>query len=242
MDICTSKYLKMKKLISCLIIAIAVISCSKEKTGNMIVKGTITDLKKGTVYLQKYIDTVLVSVDSVQLDGTGQFTLVDNVDSPEIYYVTLNDINTEKIYFFGDKGEINVTSKLEKFATSAKITGSKIHDKMMEHRKMISQFNNRQLELFKEKFDAQKANDTALLSKLLKEEKNLIKRKYYYTTNFAVTNADSEIAPFLALSELYNANFQLLDTVNNSLSEKVKTSKYGKELEKYILRIKDTTK
>ena len=232
----------MKKLISCLIIAIAVISCSKEKTGNMIVKGTITDLKKGTVYLQKYIDTVLVSVDSVQLDGTGQFTLVDNVDSPEIYYVTLNDINTEKIYFFGDKGEINVTSKLEKFATSAKITGSKIHDKMMEHRKMISQFNNRQLELFKEKFDAQKANDTALLSKLLKEEKNLIKRKYYYTTNFAVTNADSEIAPFLALSELYNANFQLLDTVNNSLSEKVKTSKYGKELEKYILRIKDTTK
>ncbi len=242
MDICTSKYLKMKKLISCLIIVIAVISCSKEKTGNMIVKGTITDLKKGTVYLQKYIDTVLVSVDSVQLDGTGQFTLVDNVDSPEIYYVTLNDINTEKIYFFGDKGEINVTSKLEKFATSAKITGSKIHDKMMEHRKMISQFNNRQLELFKEKFDAQKANDTALLSKLLKEEKNLIKRKYYYTTNFAVTNADSEIAPFLALSELYNANFQLLDTVNNSLSEKVKTSKYGKELEKYILRIKDTTK
>ena len=242
MDICTSKYLKMKKLISCLIIAIAVISCSKEKTGNMIVKGTITDLKKGTVYLQKYIDTVLVSVDSVQLDGTGQFTLVDNVDSPEIYYVTLNDINTEKIYFFGDKGEINVTSKLEKFATSAKITGSKIHDKMMEHRKMISQFNNRQLELFKEKFDAQKANDTALLSKLLKEEKNLIKRKYYYTTNFAVTNADSEIAPFLALSDLYNANFQLLDTVNNSLSEKVKTSKYGKELEKYILRIKDTTK
>ncbi|MBP8792215.1 MAG: DUF4369 domain-containing protein [Lutibacter sp.] len=232
----------MKKLISCLIIVIAVISCSKEKTGNMIVKGTITDLKKGTVYLQKYIDTVLVSVDSVQLDGTGQFTLVDNVDSPEIYYVTLNDINTEKIYFFGDKGEINVTSKLEKFATSAKITGSKIHDKMMEHRKMISQFNNRQLELFKEKFDAQKANDTALLSKLLKEEKNLIKRKYYYTTNFAVTNADSEIAPFLALSELYNANFQLLDTVNNSLSEKVKTSKYGKELEKYILRIKDTTK
>lgn len=242
MDICTSKYLKMKKLISCLIIVISVISCSKEKTGNMIVKGTITDLKKGTVYLQKYIDTVLVSVDSVQLDGTGQFTLVDNVDSPEIYYVTLNDINTEKIYFFGDKGEINVTSKLEKFATSAKITGSKIHDKMMEHRKMISQFNNRQLELFKEKFDAQKANDTALLSKLLKEEKNLIKRKYYYTTNFAVTNADSEIAPFLALSELYNANFQLLDTVNNSLSEKVKTSKYGKELEKYILRIKDTTK
>ena len=231
----------MKKLISCLIIAVAIISCSKEKTGNMVVKGTISDLKKGTVYLQKYNDTVLVSVDSVEINGVGEFTLTDNVESPEMYFVTLNDIVTEKIPFFGDKGEINITSKLEKFATSAKVTGSQIQDKLVEYKKMISQFNGRHLELFKEKFDAQKANDTALFSKLLKEEKNLIKRKYYYTTNFAVTNADSEIAPYLALSELYNANLQLLDTVNNSLSEKVKASKYGMELKRYLLQIKDTT-
>ncbi len=230
----------MKKLIGCMLLLAIVISCTKEKTGNMVVKGTISDLKKGTVYLQKFVDTVLVSVDSVQLNGQGQFTLVDELESPEIYYITLSEMVNEKISFFGEKGEIIVNSKLEKFATSAKVTGSKSHDKLVEFREMIQKFNGRNLEIFKEKFDAQKVNDTALLNKLMKKEKNLIKRKYYYTTNFAVVNADLEVAPFLALSELYNANMRLLDTVNNSLSENVKTSKYGKELDRYIKEIKDT--
>jgi len=39
---------------------------------------------------------------------------------------------------------------------------------------------------------------------------------------------------------LYNANTKLLDTVNNSLSEKVKASKYGVELNTFIKNIKKT--
>ena len=53
------------------------ISCSKSKTGSMVVNGNIDGLKKGTVYLQKYKDTLLVSVDSVQLNGLSNFVLVD---------------------------------------------------------------------------------------------------------------------------------------------------------------------
>ena len=66
-----------------------------------------------------------------------------------------------------------------------------------------------------------------------------MKRRYFYTTNFAVKNADSEIAPYLALTELFDANIRLLDTINNSLSDKVRASKYGKELHEYIKDIKD---
>ena len=66
----------------------------------------------------------------------------------------------------------------------------------------------------------------------------MIKRKYYYTTNFAVNHPDNEIAPYLALTELYDANITLLDTINNSLSKKVKQSTYGKKLEKFIADIK----
>jgi hypothetical protein len=41
------------------------------------------------------------------------------------------------------------------------------------------------------------------------------------------------------LTELYDANIQLLDTINKSLSEKVKNSTYGKRLNTYITEIKD---
>ena len=50
------------------------------------------------------------------------------------------------------------------------------------------------------------------------------------------------MAPLIALTELNYANLKLLDTVNNSLSKKIKKSKYGIELEKFIQRIKNTDK
>ena len=42
---------------------------------------------------------------------------------------------------------------------------------------------------------------------------NLIKRRYLYALNFASTHGDNVIAPFIALTEVYDANIVFLDTV-----------------------------
>ena len=232
----------MKKIFGFLAIVTLLVSCNKNEQGNMVVKVTIDGLKKGTLYLQKVKDTTLVSVDSVQLEGKTEIVLSDDVKSPELYFLALDKIASERISFFGEKGEIKVNAKLEKFATSAKITGSVNQDLLAEHKAMAQKFNGKKLDLVVEKFNAYKINDTALASKLEKEEKSLIRRKYYYTTNFAVINATHEVSPYLALTELFDANIRLLDTINNSLSKEVKASKYGKELEKYITDIKKAEK
>jgi len=232
----------MKKIFGFLTIVTLLISCNKNEQGNMVVKVTIDGLKKGTLYLQKVKDTALVSVDSIQLDGKTEIVLSDDVESPELYFLSLDKIASERISFFGEKGEITVHAKLEKFATSAKITGSINQDLLAEHKAMAQKFNGKKLDLVVEKFNAYKMNDTALASKLEKDEKSLIRRKYYYTTNFAVVNAAHEVAPYLALTELFDANIRLLDTINNSLSKEVKASKYGKELEKFITDIKTAEK
>ncbi|PCH49092.1 MAG: hypothetical protein COC22_07185 [Flavobacteriaceae bacterium] len=232
----------MKKIISLIAFISILISCNNTKSGSMIVKGNIDGLKKGTLYLQKFKDTLLVSVDSIYLNGKSDFTFADEVETPEIYYIVLDKKLDEKILFFGEKGEINITSKLSKFATSAKITGSKNQTLLEEHKAMVKKFRGKQLDLIKEKFEAQKIGDTALVSKIEKQEKSLIKRKYYYSTNFAVNNAKFEVAPYIALTELYYANIKLLDTVNNSLSKKVKASKYGLELNNFIAGIKKDEK
>ena len=232
----------MKKIISCILLISLLISCGKTKNGSLVVKGDIDGLKKGTLYLQKFKDTVLVSVDSIQLNGKSTFTLVDDIETPEIYYIALDKKVNQKISFFGEKGEITITSKLAKFVTSAKITGSKNQTLLDEHNAMAKKFSGRQLDLIKEKFDAQKNNDTELFIKLEKEETSLIKRKYYFSTNFAVNNGKFEVAPYIALTELYYANIRLLDTINNSLSKKVKVSKYGLELDDFIESIKKNEK
>ena len=232
----------MKKIFGFLAIVSLLISCNKNEHGNMVVKVTIDGLKKGTLYLQKVKDTALISVDSVQLDGKANYVLSDDIESPELYFLALDKIAGERISFFGEKGEITINAKLEKFATSAKITGSVNQDLLEEHKAMAQKFNGKKLDLVVEKFNAYKINDTALASKLEQDEKSLIRRKYYYTTNFAVIHAEKEVAPYLALTELFDANIRLLDTINNSLSKEVKASKYGKELDKFIKEIKSAEK
>ncbi len=204
----------------------------------MVVNGTIDGLKKGTLYLQKMKDSVLVSVDSVQLNGLSNFTLVDDVISPEIYFLQLDNIEGKVIHFFGEKGEITISSKLSKFAFAAKISGSENQKILEEHQAMSRKFNGKLLDLLKETFEARKENDTALIAKIEKEKDGLIRRRYLFTINFAINHPKNEVAPYLALTELYNANIMYLDTVNSSLSKKVKASKYGMELHEFIQNIK----
>ena len=81
-----------------LILVILTFSSCEKKEASFVLNGNIKGLKKGTVYLQKFKDTLLVVVDSIQLHGEGIFTLKDEVENPEIYFLTLDKIQTEKIF------------------------------------------------------------------------------------------------------------------------------------------------
>jgi len=227
----------MKRILLASFVLLAVYSCNSKKMGSMKVNVQVKGLKKGTVYLQKVVDTLIVTTDSVSVSGTDTFTLTDDVESPEMYYITMAN-TAKKILFFGEKGSINITTTLDKFALDAKIKGSKTQKLLDKYKKMIQQFNDKQLDLIQLNFTAQQNKNKARLDSIDKVSKNLIKRRYLYATNFAVSHSKSVVAPYIALSDLYNANISLLDTINNSLSKKVKASKYGKALAKFIADIK----
>ena len=59
-----------------------------------------------------------------------------------------------------------------------------------------------------------------------------------YTANFAISNSNSEVAPFIGLTELYDATIPLLDTLNSSLTTDVKNSYYGKRYQEYLDSVK----
>ncbi|WP_055437433.1 DUF4369 domain-containing protein [Lacinutrix algicola] len=219
-------------------------SCGNNTSDKLIVKGNIKGLKKGTVYLKKANDTSLITVDSMVVNGSSNFELQSEIDSPEIFYLYLdkNDNEDNRIIFFADKGITEINTSRKRFYYDAKIKGSKQQKVFEEYLDVASKFNNKNLELVKESFDAIKLNDTVLISKTEKAHKNLEKRKYLYTVNFAINNRDSEVAPYLALTDLYNANIKYLDMINDTLTSNVKASNYGKELQRFIDKIKKDEK
>jgi hypothetical protein len=148
-----------------------------------------------------------------------------------------NDDN-DRIMFFGEAGQISINTSWNFFEAEATIEGSKSHEKLKEYRKMVSRFTGKSLDLIKANFDYRKANDSVgadSIQKLI--DKNKL-RQYLFSLNYALNNKDSHISPFIALSEFFDANIKYLDTINNSLTEEVANSKYGKKLNKYIADIK----
>ena len=229
----------MKKIIVVLVVSILMIACSSKKDGNMVVEGTIKGLKKGTLYLQKMNDTAIISIDSVNVLGDGNFRLTDNVESPVMYYLTYDgNANDKRILFFGGKGTITINDNMSTFGFSPEITGSPNQLVLDKFLKINNQFKNQRLEFIKKEFDARQSKNTDLIENLEEDYNRMIRRKYLYTTNFALSNSNSEAAAYIALTELYDANIKLLDTINKKLSMVVKNSTYGKRLDKYISKIK----
>jgi hypothetical protein len=229
----------MKKIIAVLVVSILMIACSSEKDKDMVVEGNIKGLKKGTLYLQKMNNTSIISVDSVDVLGDGNFKLTDNVLSPEMYYLTFKGNTTDKrILFFGNKGTIIINDNIDTFGFDTEITGSENQVVLNKFTKINDKFKNQRLQFVKKEFDAVKSKNVDSIEKVKMDFNRMIRRKYLFTTNFALTNSDSEAAPYIALTELYDANIKLLDTINKSLSVEVKKSTYGKRLDKYITEIK----
>jgi malonyl CoA-acyl carrier protein transacylase len=229
----------MKKILV-LGIVLLIAACSSKKEGNMIVTGQIKGLKKGKLYLQKIEkDTILSTIDSVSIHGSDLFTLTANVDEPEMYYLTFDGNTTNKyITFFADKGTITINDEVSKFGINPTITGSKNQEILDRYTKISRRFNDQNLDLIERKFKAQKSNNKDSIDIVDKLHERLLIRRYMVTVNFALNNKDNHVAPYLALTQLVNANVKWLDTINNSLAPNVKNSLYGKKLTQFITDIK----
>ena len=205
----------------------------------MIVSGNIDGLKKGTIYLQKQQDSIIVSIDSILLEGNSNFKLETEINEPDIYYLYLDkndgDSLNDIITFFGNNGEINIKTSLKNFDSSYEISGSKNTELLQEYLSIIRKFNLQNLDLLEIFYKSQIENNQTKIDSVNTQIENLIKRKYLYTLNFATNNSEFEISPYLAVSQIADANQEFLLKLYDTLPEKIKNSKYGKILQTLTL-------
>ena len=222
----------MKKIL--LIILSLLISYCNSDENQMIISGDVNGLRKGTIYLQKEQDSTIVSLDSVKINGNSNFKLKTIIDEPDIYYLYLDkddgDSLNDIITFFGNKGEININTRLVTFDSGFEISGSKNTELLLEYFSIIRKFNLQNLDLLEIFYKAQIENNQYRIDSVNSQLENLIKRKYLYSLNFAITNSSNEVSPYIAISQIPDANIDLLLKLYDTLPENIKKSKYGKIL------------
>ncbi|PDH54146.1 MAG: hypothetical protein CNC90_02770, partial [Cryomorphaceae bacterium MED-G11] len=189
---------------------------------------------KGIIYLQKELDSTIVSLDSVKINGNSDFKLSTVIDEPDIYYLYLNkddgDSLNDIITFFGNKGEININTRLSTFDSGYEISGSKNSELLREYFSIIRKYNLQNLDLLEIFYNAQINNNQKTIDSVNEKLENLIKRKYLYSLNFSITNSANEISPYIVVSQIPDVNIDLLRKVYDTLPEDIKVSKYGKVL------------
>lgn len=233
----------MKKSIITFFTLLLLASCNKEvsKT-NLHLTGNIKGLKKGTLYIQRIVDNSLVAIDTIIIDGKSTFETDIDLKSPEMLYLFLDRGVTNSmdnnLLFFAEAGTINIETSLDSYLSSAKITGSKNQEKLEEYQKINSRFRDENLDLIELKFNATKNNNTKAVDSINAKNDSNIKRKYLFATNFAINNRDYEVAPYIALTEIYDINIKYLDTIQKSMTPKIAQSLYGKKLTEYVAKIK----
>lgn len=233
----------MKKSILAFFTLLLLASCNKEvsKT-NLHLTGNIKGLKKGTLYIQRVVDTSLVAIDTITIDGDSKFETDIDLKSAEMLYLFLDRGVTNSmdnnILFFAEPGNINIDTNLDSYISGAKITGSKNQEKYEEYQKINTRFRDENLDMIEQKFNAIKSNNSKALDSINIKQDNNTKRKYLFATNFAINNREYEVSPYIALSDIYDINIKYLDTIQKSMSPKVAQSLYGKKLTQYVAKIK----
>lgn len=231
----------MKKIFTLSVLCSLLFACNGTTEKTMTVQGNVKGLKKGILYLQHVPDSTLVVIDSMQMDGSGEFSFSTEIESPEIFYLYLNkkdnnDVN-DRITFFGEPGVITINTNWNTFDSNAKIEGSDSNAKLEEYRKTMSRYNTKNLEILSATYDPEIQKDSVAMDSIIKlSDKNIV-RGYLFALNFALNNRDSYIAPYIAVNEVPDANKKYLDSINAALTPEVANSKYGKQLQAYLKEI-----
>ena len=221
----------MKKYLLLLII---ISSCTT--TDNFYLNGDIKGLKKGTIVLSKSIKNSEIVLDSINLNGDSNFTLSCYLNEPEVLKIKLTSsgLNNDEIYFFANEGVTDFKTNLKRFVYEADFNGSLQQRKLDEFKKMMTKYNEENLNLIKNQIELYNNEDEIIIinQKLV----NLKKREMFYIINFTINNSNSEVSPFIANKYLNDINIKYLDTIYKSLEESIKNSKYGLILKKKLTK------
>tara|TARA_B100000768_G_scaffold34163_1_gene32694 strand:+ start:853 stop:1566 length:714 start_codon:yes stop_codon:yes gene_type:complete len=232
----------MKQITLLLVCSLMLINCTTPKENQMQLSGFVKGMKEGTLLLQKSENNTFKTIDSMVVKGDAHFNFTETIESPELYFLSLKIQNIDRevgaIAFFAEPGDITINTKVNNFLENAVITGSENQKKYTQYKTLIKRYTDKNKKLTQLLISAAKAKNMKAIDSIDTMQKRVLAGSYLATVNYAINNKDYEIAPFLALSEIYNANTKYLDTIYNTLSPKIKASTYGVALKEFISQTK----
>ncbi len=234
----------MRKLFSILIaglLAITVVSCGEAKKpkqdGNFNLHVTITGMPDSTmVFLKKREEAKWVTVDSSLLSAS-KATLSGNIDSPDVFYVTIAKVRSA-FPVFVEKGDINFIAD-SKNLRGYKVENSKSHAEYENFMgNVLGAFDKKVQELGSKYGVAQRNGDTAEVNRLESEYENIQNNKKKAMLDYVKEHNKSVVGPYVIYSNSYMFDLDQLEDAVNNTDGSLSNNKYVKLLKDKVATLK----
>lgn len=228
----------MKKQWFLFLIPVIMMACNTPQPKQPIftLKGEIDKEISGKIYLLKREKGQFITLDSATIED-GSFNFNGKIDFPQFTYLQPEG-HSEYIGFFLEASEVSIVLNQHDL-TKPKVSGSQSHVIYQTFMDDMSNFDNLLSGLYNEYLEAKKENNTELMNELEQQSDSIDKVKSDYVVRYINENANSPVAAFLALRNLYLINFEQLEVLSSKFSPAITLSPYVADLNERIVRLRN---
>ncbi len=212
-----------------------VLSCSETtiQKNDLTINAHIKGLRKATVYLHQNINGEIVSVDSLQVEDTENFTFTKNIEHPDLYWIQIK--NRIPLPIFAEPGvPISLKAHMDSLHTY-KAYGTQTQQDLT---RFLSYMRNRDLsyqDYYNSYMQALRNQDEYGASQWLTKMRKNRESKTMIALNYATKNGATQLSPFIALNYLpQSLQKRWYDSIYLNLNDSIKQTFFGKELGAYI--------
>ncbi len=216
-------------------LAIALLaSCSSQP--QYTVKGELSGIDNGMVYLQKRESGGFVKIDSAAVEN-GSFVINGGaVDYPGLYYMSVEG-KRGYLNLFLENSIINISGHADSLYY-AEIEGSVSHDEYEKYNDGLQPFNDKNRSLYEQTMAARQAGDDEKAAELDAERNALFDDINEYTFNFIRSNPSSYATPIILRSVSYGMSGDEIESYVENLDPKLHETQTIVELKERIEKLK----
>jgi peroxiredoxin len=220
----------MKQLLVILLATALLAGCSGNKD-QFTIKGAISGIDTGWVFLQKFDTDHWTDMDSVKLDK-GKFTFKGKADMAEMWHIAFQE---KEIYLplFVENGSLDVQIYPDSIDKST-VTGSLSHDVYKQYLAQSGVINKKMEVVYEEYKAAREIKDTLAMNRADSVSNILDGEMKTMLKDFAKANGKSVVSPYLIMRNSWQFELPELEEIASAMDTGVLRSQYMQSLTKRI--------
>jgi peroxiredoxin len=225
----------MKRFTFFLGVIILLFSCTSKNNQVYTINGKIQGLADGRAFLETRQGGMMVKVDSAGVTN-GTFSFKGRVETPARYYVVFDKIHA---YFplFVENSDITISGRADSLRQLS-ITGSKAEDDYQAYLTAATPFEKELTRLY-HLYDSLSRNGNETAVKQLEEPiDSTEKAQLEFLKQYIMDHRSSIVAPYLASSNSYMFDLDVLEPMVNAFAPSLAGSDYVKELKERVVILK----